>query len=85
MMAAVAVAIVVGNVYAETNLAGVVEIADGGLKWRFVPVEGTSQLPLEFMRTGENREKREPTAIDRYWIAEKMVTESFPAIAKPLR
>ena len=81
MMAAVAVAIVVGNVYAETNSAGVVEIADGGLKWRFVPVEGTSQLPLEFMRTGENREKREPMAIDRYWIAEKMVTEGeFAAV-----
>ena len=80
-MAAVAVAIVVGNVYAETNSAGVVEIADGGLKWRFVPVEGTSQLPLEFMRTGENREKREPVTIDRYWIAEKMVTEGeFAAV-----
>ncbi len=81
MMAAVAVAIVVGNVYAETNSAGVVEIADGGLKWRFVPVEGTSQLPLEFMRTGENREKRKPVTIDRYWIAEKMVTEGeFAAV-----
>ena len=76
-----AVLIAAGNVFANTNSAEVVEIADGGLKWRFVPVEGTSQLPLEFMRTGENREKREPTAIDRYWIAEKMVTEGeFAAV-----
>ena len=76
-----AVLIAAGNVFANTNSAEVVEIADGGLKWRFVPVEGTSQLPLEFMRTGENREKREPVTIDRYWIAEKMVTEGeFAAV-----
>ena len=81
MMMTVAVVITACNVLANTNSAEVVEIADGGLKWRFVPVEGTSQLPLEFMRTGENREKRESVTIDRYWIAEKMVTEGeFAAV-----
>ena len=80
-MVAAAVAIMAGKVLAETNSTGVVEIADGEMKWRFVPVEGTSQLPLEFMRTGENREKREPVTIERYWIAEKMVTEGeFAAV-----
>lgn len=80
-MAAAAVAIMAGSVLAETNSTGVVEIADGEMTWRFVSVEGTSQLPLEFMRTGENREKRESVTIDRYLIAEKMVTEGeFAAV-----
>ena len=80
-MMTVAVAITACNVLANTNSADVVEIAGEGMMWRFVSVEGTSQLPLEFMRTGENREKREPVTIDRYWIAEKMVTEGeFAAV-----
>lgn len=46
-----------------------------GCEWRFLPVEGTSQLPLEFMRTGKNREKTASVTMPTFWIAEKMVTE----------
>lgn len=44
-------------------------------EWRFLPVEGESQLPLTFMRTGEAREKMEFVNLPRFWIAERPVTE----------
>ena len=75
MMMTVAVAITVGNVLAKTNLAEVIEIADGEMKWRFVPVAGTSQLPLKFMSTGKDRDKTDPVTMPKFWIAEKMITE----------
>ena len=75
MMMTVAVAITVGNVLAKTNLAEVIEIVDGEMKWRFVPVAGTSQLPLKFMRTGKDRDKTDPVTMPKFWIAEKMITE----------
>lgn len=59
----------------ETRSVGNIEIVDGEHKWRFVSVEGTSQLPIEYMCTGKNFEKRWPVTMDRYWIADKMVTE----------
>ena len=71
MMMTVAVAITVGNVLAKTNLAEVIEIVDGEMKWRFVPVAGTSQLPLKFMRTGKDRDKTDPVTMPKFWIAEK--------------
>ena len=74
-MMTIVAAITVGNVLAKTNSAEVVEIVDGGMKWRFVPVVGTSKLPLEFMWTGENRDKTVPVTMPKFWIAEKMVTE----------
>lgn len=81
VMAAAVASLAAGGALAGTNSSDVLEIADDGMKWRFVPVEGTSQLPLEFMRTGKNRDKREPVTIDRFWIAEKMVTEGeFAAV-----
>ena len=75
MMMTVAVAITVGNVLAKTNPAEVIEIVDGEMKWRFVPVAGTSQLPLKFMRTGKDRDKTDPVTMPKFWIAEKMITE----------
>lgn len=76
-----AVMLAAGVVMAKTNSAEVVEIIDGGMKWRFVPVVGTSKLPLEFMRTGENRDKTVPVTMPKFWIAEKMVTEGeFAAV-----
>lgn len=45
------------------------------MRLRFVPVSGTSQLPLEFMHTGKDRDKTEAVTIDQYWIADAMVTE----------
>ena len=81
MMVTVAVVIAAGKILAKTNSAEVVEIADGGMKWRFVPVEGTSKLPLEFMRTGKNREQTVSVTMPKFWIAEKMVTEGeFAAV-----
>ena len=74
-MMTIVAAITVGNVLAKTNSTEVVEIVDGGMKWRFVPVVGTSRLPLDFMRTGENREQTVSVTMPKFWIAEKMVTE----------
>lgn len=65
----------------ETRSVGNIEIVDGENKWRFVSVEGTSQLPIEYMCTGKHFEKRLPVNMDRYWIADKMVTEGeFAAV-----
>ena len=52
-------------------------IVDGRLRMRlrFVPVNGTSLLPLEFMHSGKDRNKTEAVTIDQYWIADAMVTE----------
>ena len=75
MTIAAVIVLAAGTTVAGTNSAEVVEIIDGGMKWRFVPVVGTSRLPLDFMRTGENREKTEPVTMPKFWIAEKMVTE----------
>jgi hypothetical protein len=48
-----------------------------GLEWRFVAVEGTSQLPLDYMRTGDEPAKTNLVTVTmpKFWIAEKMVTE----------
>ena len=76
-----AVVLATGVAGAKTNSAEVVEIVDGGMKWRFVPVVGTSKLPLEFMRTGKNREQTVSVTMPKFWIAEKMVTEGeFAAV-----
>ena len=76
-----AVVLATGVAVAKTNSAEVVEIVDGGMKWRFVPVVGTSKLPLEFMRTGKNREQTVSVTMPKFWIAEKMVTEGeFAAV-----
>ena len=52
-----------------------VDIVDGPHKWRFVAVDGTSRLPLEFMSTGENKERLTAVSFPRFWISESMVTE----------
>lgn len=61
--------------HAHKRPIGESAIVDGRLRLRFVPVNGTSQLPLEFMHSGENRDKTETVTIDQYWIADTMVTE----------
>lgn len=70
----VAVVIAAGNVLAKTNTAEVVEIADGETKWRFLPINGTTALPTEYMRTGEKREVEEEVRLDPFWIASAPVT-----------
>ncbi len=46
----------------------------GGIN--FVEVDGESKLPLEYMWTGEGREKLEAVRLPRYWIAEKPITKA---------
>lgn len=58
---------------AFVSVAG--DLSIGGLD--FVAVDGTSQLPLEFMRTGESREKLSPMKLSRFWISEKPVSEAL--------
>ena len=70
----VAVVIAAGNVLAKTNTAEVVEIADGETKWRFLPINGTTALPTEYMRTGEKREVEEEVRLNPFWIASAPVT-----------
>ena len=42
--------------FANEDSAESILIADGAIRMRFLPVDGTSQLPIEFMSTGEKRE-----------------------------
>lgn len=60
---------------AQTKDALVIK-ADGR-ECRFVPVEGTSHLPLEYMRTGNDAVKTNlvPVTMPKFWIAERMVSE----------
>ncbi len=43
----------------------------------FVEVDGESQLPLEFMQTGQNRGSLEPVRFAKYWIAEKPISKAL--------
>lgn len=52
-----------------------VVVRDGNREWRFAEVNGTSRLPLEFMRTGVDLGRKEEVTLPTYWIAEKLVTE----------
>jgi formylglycine-generating enzyme required for sulfatase activity len=61
--------------FANEDSAESILIVDGVMKMRFLPVDGTSQLPIEFMSTGENREKLSPVTMPKFWIADRMVTE----------
>ena len=61
--------------FANEDSAESILIVDGAMKMRFLPVDGTSQLPIEFMSTGENREKLSPVTMPKFWIADRMVTE----------
>lgn len=54
---------------------GSVRIVDGPRSWRFVPVDGTSRLPLGFMRGGGSRTNLTAVTLPRFWIADRMVTE----------
>ena len=71
----VAVVIAACGAFAVANSAESILIVDGAMKMRFLPVDGTSQLPIEFMSTGENREKLSPVTMPKFWIADRMVTE----------
>ncbi|MGN0854377.1 MAG: hypothetical protein ACI4R9_02520 [Kiritimatiellia bacterium] len=61
--------------FAQTNDALVLK-ADGR-ECRFVAVEGTSRLPLDYMRTGDEADKTKLVSVTmpKFWIAEKNVTE----------
>lgn len=61
--------------FANEDSAESILIVDESMKMRFLPVDGTSQLPIEFMSTGENREKLSPVTMPKFWIADRMVTE----------
>lgn len=61
--------------FANEDSAESILIVDGAMKMRFLPVDGTSQLPIEFMSAGENREKLSPVTMPKFWIADRMVTE----------
>ena len=52
-------------------------IKTGEREWRFVAVEGTSRLPLDYMRTGDGAAKTNlvPVTMPKFWISEKMTTE----------
>lgn len=54
---------------------GVVEIVDGLRTWRFLPVDGISNLPLEFMMTGANKTNLVAVSMPKFWISDTMVTE----------
>ena len=45
-----------------------------GLEWRFLPIDGTSMLPTEYMCTGKNREVEEEVHLAPFWIASAPVT-----------
>lgn len=68
-------------------LAGDVVVRDGERAWTFAEVDGTSRLPIEYMRGGKDRDKLEEVTLTRYWIAERMVTEGdFAAVmGRPIR
>lgn len=52
----------------------------------FLEVNGTSRLPLEFMRTGKNKDKLEFVTLPRYWIASRPISETVFAkvMGRPL-
>lgn len=61
-----------------------------GEKVRFLPVEGTSRIPLDyFLKTHSPaaKSKRVPVAIPAFWIAEDMVTEGLfsDVMGRPVR
>lgn len=68
---------------AETQATTIAQAADvlvikaDGREWRFVAVEGTSLLPLDYMRTGDEPAKTNLVTVTmpKFWVAEKMVTE----------
>ena len=62
---------------ALAHIDDVFVIKADGQEWRFVAVEGTSQLPLSYMRTGDEatRTNLVPVTMPKFWIAERMVTE----------
>ena len=63
------------------NVESIVIPGENGQKWTFLAVEGTSHLPMDFIRTGENRDALEPVDMAKFWIAADMVTEGdFAAI-----
>ena len=70
-----AVVIAACGAFANEDSAESILIVDGSMKMRFLPVDGTSQLPIEFMSTGETREKLSPVTMPKFWIADRMVTE----------
>ena len=70
-----AAALAACGAFANEDSAESILIVDGAMKMRFLPVDGTSQLPIEFMSTGENREKLSPVTMPKFWIADRMVTE----------
>ena len=43
-------------------------------EWRFLPIDGTSMLPTEYMCTGKNREVEEEVHLAPFWIASSAVT-----------
>lgn len=57
-------------------------------EWRFLPIDGTSMLPTEYMCTGKNREVEEEVHLAPFWIASSAVTrrqfaEIMPASPLP--
>ncbi len=76
-ISAVAVILAAG-VWKWTRSPGPVEIVDAdGHRWHFVPVAGTSDLPLERMTQSltNSLEKTTPVTISPFWIADRMATE----------
>lgn len=68
---------------AESQTAALAHIDDvfvikaDGQEWRFVAVEGASQLPLGYMRTGDEAARTNLVSVTmpKFWIAERMVSE----------
>ena len=78
--AAVAAVLAVGAgvMWKKGSSAAPIEVVDaGGHRWRFVPVDGTSELPLDYMIRGDKDapEKTEPVRMPVFWIADRLATE----------
>ena len=66
---------------AETQATTIAQADDAlvikadGREWRFVAVEGTSLLPLDYMRTGDEPAKTNLVTVTmpKFWVAEKIV------------
>ena len=72
---ALALACALCGAFAATVPDGACIVPVGSVNEVFVPVAGTSRLPLEFMRSGVDREKCSPVELPPFWIARRDVTE----------
>ena len=75
VLAGIAIVFCVASGIAATEKRHAVVVEGDKCEWSFLPIEGTTRLPVEYMRTGENREVEEEVHLAPFWIASAPVTK----------